>query len=86
MPAAEDRQAKALEGIYYELRKMVKIHETLNVNLVSAIKMFEDFTALLETVETEAKEGPSLAQVAGVKYVPEIDDEYPKEDDRESTT
>lgn len=56
MPAAEDRQAKALEGIRYEMRQLVKIHETLNLNLVQAIKMFEDFTALLQTVEAEAEE------------------------------
>jgi len=55
MPAAEDRQARALEGIQRHLGQLVKIHETLNVNLVAAIKMFEDFTALLETVQAEAE-------------------------------
>lgn len=40
MPAAEDRQAKALEGIYLEMRKITKIMATMNENFVEFARAF----------------------------------------------
>lgn len=58
MPAAEDRQAKALEHIAHEVRKIGRIFEALNENVVAIGKMLagvEEPTAESTTDDNQLK-------------------------------
>lgn len=50
MPAAEDRQAKALEGIHYTNKELVKVMTAVNGNLLAIAKIFKN--AFESTQET----------------------------------
>lgn len=53
MPAAEDRQAKALEEISRNTRELTKIMATMNENFVAFGKIFKE--ALTGIVEAEQR-------------------------------